>query len=386
MAGSKREKRPGVWELRVYAGRGADGRDRYRSRTFHGGTRDADRALAALVTQVDQARADAPAAGTFGDLLERWLAHCRPNVTAKTWHGYRQIADRVTTDLGDLQLADVTVKRLDAYYRELLAENIGTEKAPRRRSANTVGHYHAVIRRALTQAARWGEITSNPAKLADPPVVRRREVTPPSPAVADELVRALATSNPDLATFIFVALATGMRRGELVALRWDDLDLGQAVARVERAIVVAGGETVEKDTKTHQVRIVDLDAPTVEILRQHRARMEVRAERLGSKVGRRARVFSDAADCVAPWHPDVATGRWRRFVRARGHDGIRLHDLRHAMATYWLDAGVPVHVVSQRLGHAKVSTTSDIYGHVSDGSQAKAAAAMAASLPRLELE
>jgi integrase len=382
MAGSKRERRPGVWELRVHDPTAKSGQ---RSRTFHGGQREADRALAAFVTEIDQARAAAPAAGTFGDLLERWLTHCKPNVTAKTWYGYRQLADKIISDLGDLALAEVTVKRLDTYYRELLAENIGTEAKPRHRTPSTVQHYHAVIRRSLTQAARWGETSWNPAKLADPPVVRRKEIDPPSAEVADKLVRTLAEKNPDLATFIFVALATGMRRGELVALRWDDLDLEHALARVRRGVVVVGGELVEKDTKTHQARAVDLDEPTVEILRRHRARMETRAERLGGRLSRRARVFSDATDGAATWHPDTATSRWRRFTASQGHPGIRLHDLRHAMATYWLDAGVPVHVVSQRLGHAKVSTTSDIYGHVPDGSQAKAAVAMAGSLPRLEL-
>jgi integrase len=101
-------------------------------------------------------------------------------------------------------------------------------------------------------------------------------------------------------------------------------------------------------------------APIVAMLGWHRAAMGGRAERLGVKVGAKAFVFSDDGTCGRSWNPDTVTKRWQRHVTAAGHPGVRVHDLRHAMATAWLDAGVPLHVVAQRLGHAKASTTSDI--------------------------
>lgn len=117
----------------------------------------------------------------------------------------------------------------------------------------------------------------------------------------------------------------------------------------------------------------------------HHDRMVTRAEKVGVKMVGDPWVFTDDPKCAKPWNPDIVSHRWRRFTTAQGHPGIRLHDLRHAMATAWLDAGIPVHVVSQRLGHAKVSTTTDIYGHTPDGAQAAAAARMADRLPTLEL-
>jgi len=165
-----------------------------------------------------------------------------------------------------------------------------------------------------------------------------------------------------MACWLHVAIATGARRGEICALRWSDVDLVAATVRIERSVSVtrAAGIFV-KTTKTDRARLVSLTSQATESLAQRRNRVLLTADDAGQPGLDAEFVFADERDVGGLWRPHVVTRRWNRLRAATGHEGVRLHDLRHFVATELLTAGFDVRTVSNRLGHARTSTTMDIY-------------------------
>jgi integrase len=235
---------------------------------------------------------------------------------------------------------------------------------------------HGIIRRALTQGVRWGWIDHNPAADASPPRVPIRDLKPPSPDEVVELFRLAENSDPDLATYIIVAASSGARRGEMVALRWKDLDLDAGTLSIERGIVIVDGQLIEQGTKSHQSRKITLDTATIRSLRERRSRATEVASLVGCAIGVESFVFSYAADGSVPWRPDSTTRAFRSLCGRAGVTNVRLHDLRHYVATRLLTAGVDVRTVAGRLGHRNPSTTLNVYSHFVPQSDQRAAAAL----------
>jgi integrase len=236
--GSLRERRPGVWELIVQLPRDASTpRGKQLSRTVRGTKREAQRALAALVTEVSTGKISSSTM-TFADLLERWLDHVSEQLSPTTVREYRRLVKKlISPDLGKLTLRRVSTQRLDTYYATLARE--------RGLSPASVRHVHAVMRGALGQAVRWGWIPTNPAATASPPRLRRREISPPAIADARALLAAADNHDPDFGALIRVLAATGARRGEVCGLRWSDLDRHAGTLSIRRSVAsVAGGSVV----------------------------------------------------------------------------------------------------------------------------------------------
>lgn len=172
-----------------------------------------------------------------------------------------------------------------------------------------------------------------------------------------------AETDPALATFILLAASSGARRGELIALRWNDVDLDRGVLLIERVIVLADGELIEQRTKTHQCRRVTLDPDTVVALTNHRERAEGVAHSVGTAITREPFVFSHEIDGSASWRPDSTSRAFRVLGDQAGVGGVRLHDLHHYVATRLLASGIDVRTVAGRLGHRNPATTLNVYAH-----------------------
>lgn len=176
---------------------------------------------------------------------------------------------------------------LDRFYRRLLA--VGGPRGPY--APATIRRVHGLMRRAMTQGVRWGWVSHNPAIDASPPRVPLRAMKPPSPEQVISLFRLAQESDPDLATFIVLAASSGASRGELVALRWWDLDLDHGTLTIERGVVLVNGELIEQGTKTHQSRRITLDEATLaSLLRAPSADGRKRGGRRHSNHRRPARV------------------------------------------------------------------------------------------------
>ena len=361
MAGSMRQRGDDSWQLRVHAGRDpGTGRKRYVERTFRGNKRNASKALAAMVAEVDQRSVGSLGKGTVAALCREWLAHATPSFSPKTVETTRMyIEDPIIPVLGSTQVAKLTPSDLDRFYRQLL--EVGRSRGPY--APATIRRVHGIIRRALTQGVRWGWITHNPAIDASPPRVPLKELKPPDPDQVVRVFHLAEESDPELATFIMLAASSGARRGELLALRWSDIDLDRGRLSIERGIVRVGDDIIEQGTKTHQSRRISLDAGTVAALRAHEVLMIERAQAASSVITSQSFVFSHSVDCSSPWHPDSTSRAFRRICQQAGVQDVRLHDLRHYVATRLLAAGVDVRTVAGRLGHRNPSTTLNVYSH-----------------------
>lgn len=167
--------------------------------------------------------------------------------------------------------------------------------------------------------------------------------------------------DPELALFVILAAGTGARRSELLALRWTDLNMDAALLTMGRGLVLGPDGLVEKDTKTHAVRRISLDPTTVTQPRAHRVRVDERARLCGVSVRPDGYLFSGDVTGTDTWRPDSTSRAFRRLCGEAGFKGVRLHDLRHYVATRMLTAGVDVRTVAGRLGHRNAATTLNVY-------------------------
>ena len=362
MTGHLQQRGPTTWRLSVYVGRDSrTGRKRYAQRTVQGTKREADRALARLVTEVDEGRHSASAAGTFGNLLDRWLETKAQSVDPSTISSYRWVTEKyIRPGLGRARLASLKVSDIDSFYVRLAAQpgERGNKLSPR-----TIRICHGVIRQSLEQGRKWGLITRNPALDASPPRSRHHEIHPPSVDQVLQLLAAAKDYDEDFATYLRVLAATGCRRSEALALRWSDVDWKKSELTIAHSLTVVDSAVVQKGTKTHQARRLILDSGTVRELRAHQARAHHRAEACDTTVPESAFMFTSDAEGEQPWRPDVATNRFRRLCRSAGIEGVRLHDLRHYVATNLGAAGTPIATISTRLGHRDKATTLNVYQH-----------------------
>lgn len=343
---------PDAWELLVNAGNDpVSGRRRQRSRAFYGTATAADTALARFVAEVTDGRNGPATDAPLSVLIDRWLDLVAKDLSPTTVRRYRQIARKqIGPHIGKRPIASITTPQLDAYYQRLLED-----LAPA-----TVRQVHAIIRRAFRQAVRWGWVNVNPAVEATPPRVRKPVLVMPTPEQVAALLAAAEATDPEFGCVLRLAAATGARRGELAGLRESKVDTVAGTVLIDRAVVNDGDQLVEKDTKTHSVRPVAIDAGTAAHLRRHMLATRKRALAAGLTRALDPYVFSPVADGSAPPDPNLFTDRFRRLARVHA-PGVRLHDLRHFVATRLLAGGVPVKTVSARLGHGSAAMTLDVY-------------------------
>jgi integrase len=367
--GSIRKRGANSWQLRVYSGIDpSSGRKRWATRTVRGSEREARCQLRMFLDEANDRRIRA---GSVSDLLDRWFAASSTEWSASTMREVRSIIEHhLKRNLGHLPIAELSTADVDDFYVYLRRAG-GRDGTPL--AAGTVRRVHVVLHRALQQAVRWEWVWVNPASNASPPRYVQPEICPPSIDDVRALVSAGNELNPALGTFFLIAATTGARRGELLALRWRDVDLDRASIRIQRSIIEGPSGPVLAPTKTRRGHSVALDTASTAALSVLRFQCEepFDLDRF---------VFTSTPDGRTPWKPNWVTKSFIRCRRSVGLTTFRLHDLRHFMATEMLNDGVPIIVVADRLAHARASTTLNVYAHAVRGGDRSAAEALASRL------
>lgn len=342
---------------------------------------------------------------TLSEYLDQWIeAKEYAGVRPTTIRGYRQHIDKyIRPHLGHIRLRDLRGNHIEAMLTEIAKpprkpgpnEKIpkGARRNPRPMSAASVHRIHATLSSALSSAKKKRLVAFNAAEDVELPRAERPKVRPWEAA---ELGQFLEHAQSDRLGVVFeVAAMTGLRRGELVGLRWDDIDFDRRRITVRQQLVEVGSVGIEcpfcggehrqfrfgpPKTSSGEGRIVDLDNGTLGVLTVQRATQEL--ERAKWAEGYRDHGLVFAREDGTPIPPSDLTAKFQELSTSAGLRRIRLHDLRHGQASLMLAAGIPIAVVSKRLGHSSISLTSDTYSHLLDGVGAAAAEAAAALVPR----
>jgi len=367
MRGTKTERTPGVWRLRVFIGPDpVTGNPRQVSRTFKGTKKEADTALAEFVTEVSKGTAPLERSVTVAELFERWIDQITPMRSPTTIRGYLCKIRRIDAKLGNVRVERLSAQHLDRCYREWLAEGL---------DPSTVHHLHRILSAALRQAVKWGVVSAAVTERASPPVRRTPSHQIPTPQTVQELISAAERrGQPVLAAAIAIAATTGLRRGELAGLRWSDLNLQSGRLHVRRSVKndIDGGWVVGPP-KTHQTRTVALDAFTLAVLSQHRERVEKWARDADVVRSEDGYVLTFDPTGVEPMKPSSLGQAFTRLCHSMNADGLTLHSLRHFSASMLIASGRDVRTIAGRLGHADASTTLRVYAHMVEGRDQDAA-------------
>lgn len=351
-------KRGSTWTYRIRDGRGGQpSKGGFRTK------REAEEALAVVRHELATGQHVRRSRMTVGEYLPGWLQTQDNRLAPSTMKSYRTAIARIERHIGHIPLQELGPEDVEQLHEDLREEGL---------SPKSVLNTHHVLQAALRDADRRDLVFRNSAAVAQTPPNTREPQTTLSRqelrTVIDEI------EDPTMNAIVQVVSRTGLRRGELVALRYNDIDLDAKTIRVDTSITAVGGELIEGPPKTKKSRrVVAVDDEVVRVLREHRERSDqARAELESDPTSEDDFVF--ARPDSSPVHPDGLSNAFTKVMAsvAIDHDipTITFHGLRHTHATHCLEAGINPKAVADRLGHSSVATTLDLYSHITPATSA----------------
>jgi integrase len=362
---------------------------------------EAERVRTRLLNQVDERR-NPKTRATLNQLLDRYMEVLDVEPTTRARYEL-DVRLRLRPALGVLPLSRIEpdlVERLYAQLRTCKDRCGGKGGHIRHRttkphecgekcravdchplSSSSIRSVHWVLNSAMDCAVRWRWISQNPLDVVQPPPPPKPDPRPPSPKEAARILNE-AWKDPEWGALVWTAMTTGARRGELCALRRENLDLTTQVITVRTGLKLIDKQWVRLDTKTHQQRRIAVDDDTAAVLREHLARIDAVADQLDIEIGPEGYLFTLSPDASEPMKPDTVTQRYDRMAKRLGIT-TTFHKLRHYSATELIAAGVDVRTVAGRLGHGGGGTTTlKVYAAWVSEADQRAAGALASRLPR----
>jgi len=359
MPGSMRERQPNVWELRVFLGRDANGKVRHGYQTFRGGKRAAERELSRLVAAAEDEPVPPPVVEaprwnvrtTVNDAIQGWKDNGWEDLSPSTVRRYENMwMKHVHGSIGNERLATLSPYDVEKYFRRLKADGLAEA---------SVRQIRALMHRACRLARKWsGGALPNPIADTELPtwaLHERDEVRAPSLDEVRTLIATADTFDPSFAAVLRLVAATGMRRGEVCALRWNDVDLSAGTVRISQSVVAAKGGAILKSPKTRaSIRTVAVDPDTASILRRLQLAQRSLAMACGLTLEPESFLFSSEPGGLVPPHPDAMSHTFAT-VRSKGKvaTDVHMHSLRHFHATA-LDPVISEAQKQTRLGWSTV--------------------------------
>jgi integrase len=370
MKGHIRERSPGHWAIVIDMRDPATGRRRRKWHSFAGTKRQAQIESARLISALQGGTYLEPAKVTVAAHMERWLLHVRPQVSPKTFERYCGVVrGNIVPALGGILLTKLQPAQISETYAKALSN--GRRDGNGGLSPASVLYMHRLLKEALAVAVtEWRLLSWNPADSIKAPKVKRKNMRSLDTAETATLLEAVREYR--LLIPVLLAVTCGLRRGEICALRWRNVGLS---GTAQLAIVGSTEQTKagirEKETKSGRARTVALTTLAIEELRRHKAQQAKELLRLGIRQSDEMYVVAQVDG--RPLKPDSLTHEFARFIAGTALPKVRFHDLRHSHATHMLASGVHPKIAQERLGHATIAITLDLYSHVLPGMQADAA-------------
>jgi integrase len=375
MKGHIRERSPGRYAIIIDTRDPVTGKRKRKWHKFKGTKREAQVESARLISDYHSGGIIEPSKITVAVFLDRWLDHIKPQVSPRSHERYAEIARKnIAPLIGGVIVSKLKPMQISEAYTKALAS--GRRDGRGGLSPRTVHHMHRILKQALGQAVRWEMLTRNPAAVVDPPKVERSVMTTYDMRQTANLLASAKETR--LYAPILLGVMCGLRRGEIAALRWRNVDLATGQLAVVESAEQTDAGVRYKQPKSGRARTVAMPAIVVAELRAHRIRQAEELLALG--VRQIDATFVYTREDGAAMQPRSLSQAWRKMLIGSGHQRIRFHDLRHAHATHLLANGVHPKVASERLGHSTVGITLDLYSHVLPGMQEDAAAKVDAAL------
>ncbi len=361
----QRNKGGNTWSLVISLGADpATGKLKQHWETVKGSKRDAEKRLSELLHQLDTGAYMAPGKTTVADYLDRWLAdYARANLTPRSYDRYESITHvHLLPALGSIPLTQLRANHLQAHYAAMLKAGL---------SPLTVRYHHTVLHKALATAIKWGLISRNVADGVDVPRSRRPDMQTWNEAELNVFLE--AAKDTQYYALFYTALFTGMRRSELLALRWQDFDFIYGQIYVNRSMhrLKDGTYVFTAPKSAKGRRTIALPPSAFLVLQDYRKQKDADALMLEVEIKDGDLIFCHIDG--TPWRPNTITRAWPMLAARAGVKVIRLHDARHTHASLMLKQGIHPKVVQERLGHSTISITLDTYSHVAPGLQEAAA-------------
>lgn len=359
----QRSKNKGTWSIVIELDKGPDGKRRQQWTTFQGSHAEAQKKLTEILHQRDTGNYDSPGKTTVAAFLDKWLVdYAKPNLTPRSYERYESISRiHLIPALGNIRLTQLRANRIQDHYVSMLDKGL---------SPRSVRYHHVVLHKALVTAVRWGLVSRNAADGVDIPRPRRSEIQTWDES---EIYQFLDTAkDSQYYALFYLALYTGMRRGELLALRWQDIDFIYSQIYVNRSLhhLKDGSYVFTAPKSERSRRTIALPPSAFLIMSEYHKQKEAESTLLGTILNDSELVFSALGK---PLRPNTVSRAWSNLAIKAGVRVIRLHDARHTHASLMLKQGIHPKVVQERLGHSTISITLDTYSHVAPGLQDAAA-------------
>ena len=373
MEGSIRKRGEKSWELTIELGRDAGGKRRRKFVNVKGTKAQAQQKLRELLSAYDKGIPLNTEKATLSQWMAKWLAeYVVPKRRQTTKERYeRAIKRHILPELGHIQLVQLTPRDIQALETKMSADGMAPAG---------VQVVHNVLSGALKYALKMEMIWRNPAQAVTPPKVTRTEVEPPDIAGVRRVLELARTEEHPLFPCLYLIAYTGIRRGEALGLRWQDVDLeGGSISIVQTLSLSVEHGLIFQPPKTNSGRrVIDLDDGTVEVMRSHQGWQLLYRAKLEGAYQENGLLFPGPLG--EPRRPLTLGRAFQSFAKRLGLKGGKLHDLRHFHASVMLQNGASLLLVSKSLGHANISTTGDVYGHIMPGWQKEAANAFAKAM------
>lgn len=374
MAGSLEKRGENSWRLVYFKGRDQNGKRIRYTDTYKGNRTQAKKALAAFVTKIESGIFVDSKNLTLSKFTEQWVDNHVSKLAPKTQGEYKRMLElHILPQLGNIKLADIRPTHIMKFYKFLQQDGIRQDGKSGKLSERSIRYYHAVLSSMLQDAVQWQLIVSNPTSRVEAPKVHKKQTVFLNETQSAELLQTLISEPIKYRVLVALALFTGCRRGELLGLEWNniDMDKGQLAITKQSQYTPETG-IVDKAPKTYNSnRLIALPPSIVLLLKEYKVAQNEERLKMGTLWHNSDRLFTTWNG--KPMHPDTVSSWFKDFQNKHNEENlknkkeplphIRFHDLRHTSASLLIAQGVPLKNVSSRLGHSSITITADIYSH-----------------------